>query len=337
MPLVNIGRLAVGARVHHELRVVERDTRRTRNGDPFVVLRLGNRHGEIETKPIWSDKLHWAEGAEPGAIVQAIGEVTKYGSEGRGARRQLELTAPLRPINPELVTLDDFLPRIDDDVDSLWASLDKVRGEIASPRLRAIAGLFFDDDAFRVEFERVPGSTRGHHAKIGGLLRHVTEVTFIARTIANSMRSGALSPAQLDLVTVGALLHDVGKVEAYCVSAVGFEYTPCGHLLGHVVLGVLMLERRLAARGERLCSDSQLHEVQHLILSHHGSLEFGSPVRPMTVEAEIVHWADEASAKASAMCESFANPDSFVRGGDVSERIWSLDNRRLWQRPHGWD
>ena len=336
MPPIKVGTLEVGARVHHELRVVERDVRKTRNGDPFVVLTLGNRYGEIKTAPIWSDKLHWAEGAERGSIVQAIGEVRKY-ADGPSIRRQLDLTAPLRRINAELVSLDDFLPRIDDDIPSLWASLDKVRNEMSSKKLRRVAALFFEDDDFRLRFERTPASTRGHHAKVGGLLRHVAEVTFIARTIANSMRSGSMAPAQLDVVTVGALLHDVGKVETYSVSPGGFEYTPCGHLLGHVVLGCLMLERRVAAAGYEICSDDQLLEVQHLILAHHGTLEFGSPVRPMTLEAEIVHWADEASAKASSMSEALVDPDSFASGESISGRVWQLDNRRLWQKPHSWD
>jgi 3'-5' exoribonuclease len=80
-----------------------------------------------------------------------------------------------------------------------------------------------------------------------------------------------------------------------------------------------------------------LLEIQHLILAHHGTLEFGSPVRPMTLEAEIVHWADEASAKGSSMSEALVDPDSLALGESISSRVWQLDNRRLWQKPHSWD
>src|SRR5690606_26133575 len=118
-----------------------------------------------------------------------------------------------------------------------------------------------------------------------------------------------------DLVVAGALLHDVGKVEAYSVLPTGFDTTPCGHLIGHIVLGALMLERRVAALGATLCSNEQLMEVQHLILAHHGSLEFGSPVRPMTIEAEIIHWADESSAKASAFMDSMTDESLFTEIG----------------------
>lgn len=336
MPPIVLASLVPGARVQHELRVVARETKKTRAGDPFLVLTLGNRHGEIRTAPIWSDKLHWADGCEPGSIVQAIGEV-KLHVDGSRSRRQLELSGPLRVVNASVVNLDEFLPHVDDDLGALWASLDRMRGEIGSLKLRRVVGLFFDDDLFRLQFEKAPGSTRGHHAKVGGLLRHVTEVAFIARTIANTMRSGSVNPVSMDLIITGALLHDVGKVEAYRVSAAGFDTTPCGYLIGHVVLGALMLERRLTGSGAEICSEQQLLELQHLILSHHGSLEFGSPVRPMTIEAEILHWADEASAKANTVVESYGDADNFAAGGEFSERVWMLDNRRLWQKPHGWD
>ena len=336
MPPINVATLVPGTRVHHELRVVERDIKKTKNGDPYALLTLGNRHGEIKTAPVWNDKLHWVDGAEPGTIVQAIGEVKTY-IDGTRAKRQLELTGPLRIVASTAINLDDFLPRVDDDLTTLWSSLDKVRGEVSSAKLRKVLAVFYDDDLFRLQFEKAPASTRGHHAKVGGLLRHVTEVTFIARTIANSMRTGAVNPVNLDLVITGALLHDVGKVESYRVSSIGFETTPCGHLIGHIVLGALMLERRLAALGAPVCSEQQLLELQHLILSHHGTLEFGSPIRPMTLEAEIVHWADESSAKANSFVESAGDPSNFAGGGEFSERVWMLDNRRLWQRPHGWE
>ena len=336
MPPLNLASLSPGARVHHELRVVEREMKKTTNGDPYALLVLGNRHGQIKCAPVWSDKLHWVDGAEPGTIVQAIGEVKNYSHNGR-VLRQLELTSPLRIIGSQSINLDDFLPRIEDDLTILWSNLDKLRGEIGSAKLRRVVGLFFDDDLFRLQFEKAPGSTRGHHAKVGGLLRHVTEVTAIARTIAKSMKTGNTNPVNLDLVVTGALLHDVGKVEAYRVSPAGFDTTPCGHLLGHIVLGALMLERRIAAAGEQICSEQQLLELQHLILSHHGSLEFGSPVRPMTLEAEIVHWADESSAKANSFVESIGDASNFATGGEFSEPGWMLDRRRLWQRPHRWE
>jgi 3'-5' exoribonuclease len=328
MPPLDLSRLALGDRVQHEFLVLERTDKRTTQGDPFVVLTLGNRSGRIETAPIWHDKLEWADGADQGKVVQAIGELSQYGRNG-SARRQLQLTGPLRVLPLGQFSAEDFLPRIDADPARLWDKLDDFRARLESPTLGRVLDLFFADDAFRVAFERTPGSTNGHHARIGGLLLHTYEVASIARQTARTMR------ASTDLCVAGALLHDVGKVEAYEVGPAGFSYTPCGLLLGHVVLGALMLERRLAAAGAPVCSEGPLLELQHLILSHHGRLEYGSPVAPMTTEAEIVHRADEASAKATDMLDAMDDPEAWSDGDELSRRVWRL-GRRVWRRPHEW-
>lgn len=330
MPALDIPALDPGTRVQHELLVMERADKKTNGGDPFVVLTLGNSSGRIDTAPIWSDKLEWAAGADSGRIVQAIGEVSVYAGRGQ-AKRQLSLTAPLRVLPAEHFRIEDFLPAVDEDLETLWSRLDASRAKVRSATMRRVLDLFFADDDFRARFERAPGSTGGHHAKLGGLLQHTIEVVNIAVTAARSVRR-----ANLDLVIAGALLHDVGKVETYEISAGGFGYTPCGLLLGHVVLGTLMLERRLAAVGEPVCSDGQLLELQHMILSHHGKLEFGSPVQPMTPEAEIVHWADEASAKATDMFDALDDRDLWSEGEEFSKRVWQL-GRKIWRRPHDWE
>jgi len=116
----------------------------------------------------------------------------------------------------------------------------------------------------------------------------------------------------------------------------GFEHTARGSLIGHVVLGAFMLQERLATVPPNEISLSQRLELQHMLLSHHGSLEFGSPVQPMTPEAEILHWADETSAKTNDMAESIAEDEHFG-GGEVSDRRPWRVGRRIWRRPHGWE
>jgi len=331
MPPLLIPQLAPGERITGELLVYDRADKKTTNGDPYVVLTLGNASGRIDTAPIWSDKIDWANGARSGKVVQAIGDVTMY-AKGGPAKKQLSLSGPVRILPDESFRAEEFLPSIDGDASRLWGWIDRVRSEIESRTLRRVLDLFFADDDFRVRFERTPASTGGHHAKLGGLLLHVYEVTSIARQTARTMR------ANVDLVVAGALMHDIGKVESYEIGPGGFTFTPCGLLLGHVVLGCLMLERRLAAGGAgAICSDAQLTELHHMILSHHGALEFGSPVQPMTTEAEIVHWADEASAKATDMLELLDDTELFSGGKEFSDKShWRL-GRRIWKRPHGWD
>ena len=326
MPPLNLTQLAIGERVQHELLVVDRVEKTQVNGDPFVLLTLGNASGSIGVAPIWSNQREWADGADRGRVVQAIGQVGLYPKTGR---RQIHLAGPLRVLPMEQVNLHAFLPRIAGETTRLWDWIDKRRTEITTPTLRRVVDLFYADDSFRHQLEQTPGSVNGHHAKLGGLLLHVFEVTSIARNMAKTMNANA------DLVVVGALLHDVGKVEAYEIDGGGFAQSPRGLLLGHVVLGCLMLERRLAAVGRSICSEGQLLDLQHMILSHHGALEFGSPVQPMTIEAEIVHWADEASAKANDMIESLEDTESFAAGKEFSDkRPWRV-GRRIWRRPDG--
>ncbi len=320
----------VGDRVQGSFLVRDRTERTTRDSSPFVVLTLANASGTIDTAPFWSSQLDWCQGADPGRVVEVTGEITTYGDD---RKRQLTVKAPLRVQAGEEVNPEDFLARIEYPYEKLWDSIDKLRSSLQSAKLRAAVDLFFADDSFRVLFDRTPGAVRGHHAKLGGLLLHVVEVATIARNIARTVR-----PANADLAIAGALLHDVGKVEAYSISETGFGYTPTGILLGHVVLGALMFERRLND-AQLALSEAQRLELLHMILSHHGSLEFGSPVQPMTPEAGIVHWADEASAKTTDFFDEMADPALFPVGSDneVSlKRSWRLQ-RNLWRRPAEWD
>lgn len=329
MPATNISTLEPGARIQSDFLVLERTEKKTASGDPFAILTLGNSTGRIDTAPIWSDKLSWADGVDRGSVVQVIGDVAMYGRNGT-SKRQLAITAPLRVIPKDQVDILSFLDSVDD-CTRLWDWVDKQSQQMTSNTLRRVVDLFFANDEFRVRFERTPGSTAGHHAKLGGLLLHTFEVASIARATARTTR------ANQDLVFAGAMLHDIGKVEAYEVGATGFSYTPCGLLLGHVVLGALMLERALAALDQPVCTEGQILELQHMILSHHGSLEFGSPVQPMTAEAEIVHWADEASAKASDMMDSIEDPTNFPGGHEISDsRPWRV-KRHVYRRGHGWE
>ena len=332
MPPLHLPQLAAGAAVSTELLVLDRVERTTNAGDPFWVMSFGNASGTLQSSPVWKDNAHWLEGVEKGRVVQVIGQVEVYAKTGA---RQLKLTAPVRVLPVGTERIDEFLPRVEYATERLWDALDKLRAGIGTPRLAEAVNLFFADDSFRTRFERTPGAVRGHHARLGGLLLHVLEVASIGQQMAKTMRK-----ANVDLVIAGALLHDIGKVEAYTVDAKGLGYDPRNHLIGHVVLGCLMFTDRVAtarAAGTSTLTDVHVTELQHMILSHHGSLEFGSPVQPMTVEAELLHWADETSAKADAFAEAVNDAELFMPGDEVSSRkSWQLD-RRLWRRPFRWD
>jgi 3'-5' exoribonuclease len=321
---LDLAALAVGDRVQHELMVRSREDKVTKNGDPFAVLQLGNASGQISAN-VWKEQLPFLEGVKAGSVVQVIGAVETY-----QGRRQLKISAPLRVVAASAVNIDEFLPRVSVDASKLWETVDKWRREMKSQKLRAAVDLFFADDAFRTKFERAPGAPRGHHAQIGGLLMHVVEVGSIARASARAMGGN------VDLVTAGALLHDIGKVETYSITAAGFDFTQGGFLLQHIVLGSLMLDRRLRTLPEGTLSEAQELELQHFIQSHHGIPEHGAAVRPMTLEAELLHWADQSSANGNNFNDAVEDPELFPATEEFSvKKAWRLD-RKVWRRRHEW-
>ena len=326
MAPLDIPRLAVGDRVQHELLVREREDKQTKSGDPFIALKLGNSSGVLGAN-VWKEDVPKLQGVRPGHVVQVIGTIESY-----QGRRQIKLTAPPRVVPLGAASADDFLPRIAQPVEELWARIDGWRHEMP-PSLRRVVDLFFADEAFRAEFARTPGATRGHHAVVGGLLLHSCEVAEIARASARTMGGN------IPLVTAGALLHDIGKTQSYAVELAGFDYTRAGQLLGHIVLGSLMLEERLATLpATARISDEQRLELHHFIQSHHGIPEYGAAVRPMTLEAELLHFADNTSAKGNDFTDAMTDTELFPTDEQEfsAKRSWRLE-RRVWKRSHRWD
>ncbi|HET7791412.1 MAG TPA: HD domain-containing protein [Gemmatimonadales bacterium] len=319
--ILDLPSLRTGARVQDTLLVREVELRHYEGG-AYTVLTLGNASGVIESAPFWDREQDAVQGIRTGHAVQVIGEVGDY----RG-KRQLKV-ASLRLLPAGSVDLAALLPSVGD-VSRYWETLDGWRAEIAKPRLARVLALFYDDQEFRARYQRCPASLTGHHAALGGLLQHTVEVAAIARTI------GRASGADGELVLAGVLLHDIGKVEAYRWDGV-FEATDAGHLLGHVVLGARMLDRRLDAVTPAPCTDLERGLLLHLILAHHGKLEFGSPVQPLTLEAEVLHWADNASARTRSMADALRDAVAFGEGLVSQRRVWELDHRRPYRGVSDW-
>ena len=316
----DLARMAVGERLDDPLLVLEVEHRESRGGG-FTLLTLGNRHGKLPTAPFWPADRPRLVGIERGGVAQVSGEISQY----LGAR-QLKVAA-IRPLPAANVDWRCLQPSVAD-VAPYWERLDRWRGQVRGPRLQRTLALLFDDADFRRRFEACPASITGHHAELGGLLRLTAEVAAIGRAIAET------SSADADLVLAGALLHDIGKLEAYRWTG-AFEMTERGSLLGHVVLGLLALER-LAALAMP-CTAVELSILQHLIASHHGSLEHGAAVVPMSLEAEILHFADDASAKTASMADALADEGNFSGRSLVSARpVWQLDRRRVYRGTSDW-
>jgi 3'-5' exoribonuclease len=318
----DLKQLAVGERVQDPLLVVEVEHRDSARGG-FTTLLLANRHGQLSTAPFWAEDQPRIAGIERGAVAQVIGEIGLY-----NGKRQLKVSS-IRVLPRGAVDWRQLLPSVGD-VAPYWDTLDRWRSEIRGPRLRRTLDLFYADTDFRGRYEQCPASTTGHHAELGGLLRHTCEVAAIGRAIAKVCRADA------EVVVAGALVHDIGKLEAYRWEG-AFEVTERGTLLGHVTLGMLMLDRRVAGTNPAPCTERELTILHHLIASHHGRQEFGAAVAPMTLEAEVLHFADNASAKTASMADALADPENFTGEALVSARgLWQLDRRRAYRGSSDW-
>lgn len=316
--MVHIPTLTPGQEVHHPFLVLE--VRQMGGEHPRTVLTFGNRTGRIDSAPFWAGRDEAIREVRKGMVVQVLGSVTAFRDT-----RQLDARS-VRVLPRGSVELADLVPSVGP-VDRYWQYLDETRVKMTRPGLRAAVDLFYADEGFRLRYEQCPGAPgTGHHALLGGLLQHTSEVVSIARSIARVAR------ADEDLVTAGAMLHDIGKLESYTWEEGVFDTTERGRLAGHVVIGAMMLRAALAAAPAPVCTDDEAMLLEHLILSHHGKLEFGSPVRPMTLEAEIVHFADDASAKTAAINEAYASEEYFPGDARMStKRLWQLDNRWLFK------
>lgn len=313
--------LVPGDRVQARLVVLDVESRG--GASPYTVLLLGNSTGRIPSAPFWAEQQPLIAGVTRRAVVQVRGEVQCFKD-----RRQLRVTS-LRVLPPGTVEPGCLLPSVGA-VGPYWEVLDRHRAEVRGPRLQAVVALFFEDPDFRRPFGECPASLSGHHAQLGGLLKHTAEVATLGRAI------GRAAGADPDVVLAGALLHDIGKLEAYRWEGT-FEGTEVGTLVGHVVLGALRLERTVRARTPLPCTDDELALLHHLLLSHHGRAEHGAPVPPMTLEAEVLHHADLASAKTTSLARALADSANFREGERVSARgVWQLDGRRVFRGASDW-
>lgn len=322
MKIIDLPGLSVGQRLEGNLLVCEVEQRGS-GYQPFVVLTLGNSTGRIQSAPFWSEDLPRLAGVTRGRVVEVLGDVTTYRD-----RRQLRVDA-IRAVPEDRVDWHDMLPSVGDTA-PCWQALDGWRSQISSEKLKAILALFYEEPDFRRRYGSCPASISGHHAALGGLLRHTWEVASTARALCR------IVPADSDLLLAGVLLHDIGKIEAYSWDRV-FEHTARGRLYGHVVLGSLLLEQRIRTSESVNCTREEHDLLQHLILSHHGRMEFGAPVEPMTLEAELLHQADDTSARADSMARALATAENFAGDDLVSCRgIWQLDHRRVFRGKCAW-
>ncbi|HEY8392010.1 MAG TPA: HD domain-containing protein [Capillibacterium sp.] len=280
--------------------ILESQWRVARNGAPFAALRIGDKSGEIALKV-------WEITEEVFKLLQK-GKVIKLEAVAKNFNGSLQLEANGRDNFFRICREGEydpaaFLPGIfGPELEALWAVVDRTRHGLRYEPYRLLLDYFFGNDRFRQDFGSAPGAIRIHHAYRGGLLEHTVGVVTICQTAAASYPE-----VNGDLLLTGALLHDIGKLRSY-TGGVHFEGTDEGKLLGHLMIGVQMVTEGIQAirktKGEASFPAVLEMPLLHLILSHHGELEWGSPVEPALLEACLLHHADHMDAEAAKFREA---------------------------------
>jgi len=273
--------IKVGERVERVM-VVSKMVRRDFSGGKFLLFQFNDRDGVL--RGVWWDPTEEAETSIPANdVVRVQGEITEY----QGAL-QLKVSW-LEKLAASEYDPTVFLPATPRDPDGLLEELMEAVASIGNEHLQELLRRIFGGDGFREVFLRAPAAKAWHHSYIGGLAEHVRDMTVMARAA-----SKVYPEVDRDLLLAGVLLHDIGKIEELSVTN-HISYSDRGRLVGHIVLGVEMLERHLAQM-EAFPAELALR-LKHMLLSHHGSLEHGSPVLPMTIEGMLLHYLDNLDAQ----------------------------------------
>lgn len=303
-----IAELADGDRVDAVFALRGKELRAARTGDAYLALELADRSGRIGGV-LFRPAPDAAE-VPVGSVVRAKGSVTTF----RGLLR-LSIVS-LRAARH--YDADELMPTGTRDQAELIAELRALVKSVGDPALGAVLRAVFGDAAFMRDFKACPASQSYHHAYLGGLLEHTVTVATLCRAL-----SALYAHVDADLLTAGALLHDVGKVDELSYTT-AIDYTDDGRMIGHVVLG----ERRVRAAIERLgdtVPPAVATRLSHVLLAHHGELEWGSPKRPCTLEALMLHHADNLDAKTAG----------FITAASSAARLdepWT-DAGNLFRRP----
>ena len=266
--------------------VKEAVLRSTSRGDLYIAMFVCDKTGQLNGR-VWQ------------ASEQIYGEIPKPGFvhiKGRSEVYQSSLQIVINNISvidASRVNIDDFLAHTDKDVDKMFAEVKHIVGTVKNKQLKAIVDEFLADEELMKKFCYCPGGMSMHHDYIGGLLEHTWNMLRAASAIL------PLYPeVQADLVLAGIFIHDMGKTEELKYDT-AFSYTDSGQLIGHITKSVLMLHKKaeqLAAKGVQI-EGTILDALGHIILSHHGEYEFGSPKLPATAEAFMVCYIDDLDAK----------------------------------------
>jgi len=258
-----------------------------KNGEPYLDLTLSDCSGQISAK-MWDNVSFATERFDVNDVIRVKGVFNRYNGRFQFTMRTVEAK-----LGDHEIDFADFLPKTSKNIDELWRQLGEFVSSIAEPHLRALLEAFMADAEIARGYRNAPAAKSLHHAYIGGLLEHVVSLCRLCDLMARMYPL-----VNRDLLLAGAFLHDIGKVRELSYSR-SFAYSTEGQLLGHMVIELEMLHGKIALQPG--FPDDLKIAIEHMIISHHGQYEFGSPKLPMFPEALMLHYLDDMDSKMESM------------------------------------
>ena len=261
-----------------------------KDGKPYLMLKVGDKTGVIDCK-IWDQIDEFIDRFSVDDFVKIKGVITSYQGIKEINIKQLE------KLEDNVVNIRDFVAISHHDTDEMDRELYSIISNVKNSYLHRLLTLFYEDKAFMELFKIAPAAKDIHHAFLSGLLEHSIEVARLCIDIKRHYED-----VDIDLLITGAILHDIGKIRELKYKK-GFDYTDEGRLIGHILIGAEMAEEKI---GQIKDFPSKLAIlVKHMIISHQGTYEWGSPKMPQTLEAIILHHLDDLSAKVNIVRKAF--------------------------------
>ncbi|MFO7570457.1 MAG: 3'-5' exoribonuclease YhaM family protein [Smithellaceae bacterium] len=283
-----------GDKIASSFLVAEKSMAFSQKGTPYLNVRLKDKTGELDAK-VWDNAQALDTVFKKGDIVFIEARTQTY----RNALQASIIT--VKKCNPEDIDPMDFLPVSQLDTETMFRDMLAYLDKISAPPIKTLLSAFFHDEKTAELFQRAPAAKGFHHNYLGGLLEHTLSVVRLLDRAADHYPQ-----LNRDLLLSGGMLHDIGKIYEFSYDNM-VEYSDEGRMIGHLVMGVEMIDKKIEHIPDfppRLAL-----ALRHIILSHHGEFEFGSPKRPKTLEALVVHFMDDLDAKLNGF-ESFVNADA---------------------------
>jgi len=312
-----ISDLVIDQIVEIDLKLISKRIQTTKDGKNFLILTLNDKTGYIRAID-WYNPINYEASLNIGDVIRLKGKIVNFDS-----RPQLNISREsdsIKLLSSDMINQEKFLQSSRISVENMKDNLFGIIETINDSELKNLLKTIFSSDEISKFFFAAPAALSVHHAYKHGLIEHTLKVTEIAESICEKYKN----TVDRDICITGAILHDIGKIDEYSITPSGIEVSETGELIGHISSG--------ASKVYQYCKKSDIskdkaEKIIHIILSHHGEMEYGSPVIPKTLEAMIVHFSDNLESKIKQAIETIETTKN-----NNPEAVWSDFDKRLGRR-----